>query len=162
MRVGTRAISALAVASIFALAPAAASAANTGLEAYKIQLKTGQLQELAKAGFDVTEARQGDSIEVVATAEQAAKLQRKGFAVTLKRNRRGETAQQFDARIQQDDGSYVNYRPYWDDTYVGRDADGRKRARRSTRSCASSPATTPTSSRPKSSAAASTTCRSWR
>jgi hypothetical protein len=127
MRVGRRAISALAAVSVFALAPAAASAGNTGLEAYKIKLKAGQLQELAKAGSDVTEARVGDSIEVAATAEQAAKLQRKGFAVTLKRNKRGETAQQFDARVQQDDGSYINYRPYWDDTYVGRDANGRKR-----------------------------------
>jgi hypothetical protein len=127
MRVGRRAISALAVVSLFALAPAAASAGNTGLEAYKINLKAGQLQELAKAGYDVTEARDGDSIEVAATAAQAAKLQRKGFAVTLKRNKRGETAQQFDARVQQDDGSYINYRPYWDDTYVGRDANGRPR-----------------------------------
>jgi hypothetical protein len=127
MRVGTRAISALAVVCLLALAPASASAANTGLEAYQIKLKDGQLQALAKAGFDVTEARKGDSIEVVATAEQAAKLQGKGFDVALKRNKRGETAQQFDARVQQSDGSYVNYRPYWDDTYVGRDANGRKR-----------------------------------
>jgi murein tripeptide amidase MpaA len=127
MRVGRRAISALAIVGLFALAPASASAANTGLEAYQIKLKAGQLQELAKAGYDVTEARVGDSIEVAATADQAAKLQRTGFDVTLKRNKRGETAQQFDARVQQTDGSYQNYRPYWDDTYVGRDANGRKR-----------------------------------
>jgi Zinc carboxypeptidase len=43
MRVGRRAISALAAVSLFALAPASASADNTGLEAYKIKLKAGQL-----------------------------------------------------------------------------------------------------------------------
>ena len=72
MRVGRRAISALAAVSVFALTPAAASAGNTGLEAYKIKLKAGQLQELAKAGYDVTEARSGNSIEIAATADPAA------------------------------------------------------------------------------------------
>jgi hypothetical protein len=118
---------ALATAGALALTPASAPAKNTGLEAYKIKLKAGQLQELAKDGYDVTEARDGATIEVVATAAQAAKLQGKGMAISLKRNKRGETAQQFDARVQRDDGSYDNYRPYWDDTYVGRDADGKKR-----------------------------------
>jgi hypothetical protein len=121
------ALVALATAGLLALAPASAPAKNTGLEAYKIKLKAGQLQELAKQGYDVTEAREGSTIEVVATAGQAAKLQGKGMDVTLKRNKRGETAQQFDARVQRDDGSYDNYRPYWDDTYVGRDASGKKR-----------------------------------
>jgi hypothetical protein len=120
-------MAAAAAVGLLAFVPAAAPAKNVGLEAYEITLKAGQLQELAKAGYDVTEARDGDTIEVAATAGQAAKLQSKGFAIKIKRNRRGETAQQFDARIQQEDGSYENYRPYWDDTYVGRDANGKKR-----------------------------------
>jgi hypothetical protein len=120
-------MAAAAAVGLLAFVPAAAPAKNVGLEAYKITLKAGQLQELAKAGYDVTEARDGDTIEVAATAGQAAKLKGKGFAIKIKRNRRGETAQQFDARIQQEDGSYENYRPYWDDTYVGRDANGKKR-----------------------------------
>ena len=134
---------------------------STGLEAYKIKLKAGQLQELAQQGYDVTEAARGRHIEVVATAGQAAKLQGKGMDVTLKRNKRGETAQQFDARVQRDDGSYDNYRPYWDDTYVGRDASGKRRLTLYQERAPSSPRTR-TSSRPRSSAARSTTCRSWR
>jgi murein tripeptide amidase MpaA len=120
-------MAAAAAVGLLAFAPAAAPAKNAGLEAYEITVKAGQLQELAKAGYDVTEARDGNTVEVAATAGQAAKLQANGMTVKLKRNRRGETAQQFDARIQQSDGSYENYRPYWDDTYVGRDADGEKR-----------------------------------
>jgi zinc carboxypeptidase/immune inhibitor InhA-like protein len=106
---------------------AQAQARDSGLEAYKIKLKAGQLQELAKAGYDVTEARDGDTIEVAATAAQATKLKDNGFTIVVKRSKRGETARQFDARVQRDDGSYENYRPYWDDTYVGRDASGKKR-----------------------------------
>ena len=116
-------VSALGVLAV----PTSAMAKNAGLEAYQIKLRAGQLAELAKAGYDVTEGRNGNTLEIVSTAGQAAKLKDDGFNVALKRNGRGETAQQFDARIQRPDGSYDNYRPYWDDTYVGRDANGKKR-----------------------------------
>jgi hypothetical protein len=122
-------VAALAGTMVLALTAfaAPAEARDSGLEAYKIKLKAGQLQELAKAGYDVTEAREGDTIEVAATAAQASKLKDSGFTIAVKRSARGETARQFDARVQRDDGSYDNYRPYWDDTYVGRDANGKKR-----------------------------------
>ena len=45
------ALLALATAGLLALAPTSAPAKNAGLEAYKINLKAGQLQELAKAGL---------------------------------------------------------------------------------------------------------------
>ncbi len=117
---------ALGVTSL-ALLPAAGTAADSGLEAYEAKLKGDALEQLAKAGFDVTEARGRGTIEVVGTEGQAAKLRKRGVAIALKRNKRGETARQFDARVQRDDGSYDVYRPYWDDTYVGRDAAGNKR-----------------------------------
>jgi hypothetical protein len=123
-RLGALAGSMALALTVFA---APAEARDSGLEAYKIKLKAGQLQELAKAGYDVTEAREGDTIEVAATAAQASKLNDSGFTIAVKRSKRGETARQFDARVQRDDGSYDNYRPYWDDTYVGRDANGKKR-----------------------------------
>jgi hypothetical protein len=56
---------------LLALVPATAAARNAGLEAYQVKLKAGQLQELVRAGYDVTEARSGDAIEIAATAERA-------------------------------------------------------------------------------------------
>ena len=85
------------------------------------------LRALALEGFDVTEARSGGKIEIVATSAKAAKLRARGVEAELKRNARGETATQFDARVQREDGSYDVYRPYYDDTYVGTDAQGAKR-----------------------------------
>jgi hypothetical protein len=128
MRLRTNARVACVLTAAFSLgATAPALAKNAGLEAYEVKVDAQKLAQLARAGYDVTEGRRGNTIEIVATAGQAAKLRGKGLAVTLKRNRRGETAQQFDARIQQADGSYENYRPYWNDTYVGTNPDGSKR-----------------------------------
>ena len=121
------ALSAAVAATSLALLPAAGLAADTGLEAYEVKVKGDALQQLATAGFDVTEARGRGTIEIVGNAGQAAKLRKKGLAIGLKRDKRGETARQFDARVQRSDGSYDVYRPYWDDTYVGRDAAGKKR-----------------------------------
>lgn len=119
---------AMVLAALGVLAvPTSAAAADAGLEAYQVKLKPGQLQQLAQAGYDVTEARSGNTIEIVASSGQITKLQDKGFDVKIKVNARGETARQFDARIQRPDGSYDNYRPYWDPTYVGTDASGKKR-----------------------------------
>lgn len=123
---GVARIIAVALIGCAASAPSA-RAADSGLEAYELTVDATGLQQLAVAGFDVTEARAGKRIEIVATPGQAAKLRSKGLKPALKRNARGETARQFDARVQRADGSYDVYRPYYDDTYVGTDAKGRKR-----------------------------------
>ena len=89
----------------------------------------------------------------------------KGMAVTPAQARRARRAAlQLDARVQRDDGGYDNYRPYWRLTPTSvRDADGAKpRLHALSGATASWRASTRTSSRPRSSAARSTTCRSWR
>jgi hypothetical protein len=126
-----RAARAAAGASVLAIglagAAAPAHAADSGLDAYEVKADAATLAQLARQGYDVTEARSHGRIEIVATPGQAAKLRGKGLAPRLKRNSRGETAREFDARIQRSDGSYDVYRPYYDDTYVGTDGDGHKR-----------------------------------
>jgi hypothetical protein len=118
---------ALAGAALAAL-PGTASAAGSGLEAYRVTTDGQGFRLLQREGFDVTEARRGtDTIEVVATPGQARQLRKLGLQPKLKRNRQGLTALQYDAQVQRPDGSYDVWRPYFDDTYVGTDAQGRKR-----------------------------------
>jgi hypothetical protein len=101
------------------LVPAHASAAGTGLNAYQVKTTGKSLQTLALNGFDVTEGRHGDTIEIIGTASQARSLAKSGVTATLKRDRQGRTAlQQLQASIHAD-GSYDVYRPYFDHTYVG-------------------------------------------
>jgi hypothetical protein len=117
----------VAAAAVSAVAAPGAIAAPSGLEAYEVNASAKALRALALEGFDVTEARSGSKIEIVTTSAKAAKLRASGVEAEIKRNARGETATQFDARVQRDDGSYDVYRPYFDDTYVGTDAQGAKR-----------------------------------
>jgi hypothetical protein len=108
---------ATAVVLALMLAPAAIAAEH--LEAYEVRVENGrQLEALAKAGFDVTEARVGSRMEIGAYPKQAQGLRKFGMNPKLKTSK-GESATQFDARAQAADGSYDVYRPYFDHTYVG-------------------------------------------
>ena len=98
-----------------AILPAQASA--RGLDAYDVTFENGkQLEQLARAGFDMTEARRGNKVEVVATTKQAKQLRSLGLK-TDKKTTGGVTRRM--ARAQRDDGSWDVYRPYFDTTYVG-------------------------------------------
>ena len=62
-----------------ALVPAAASA--RGLDAYDVKFESGkQLEQLAQQGFDMTEARRGSTVEIVATTKQARQLRSLGLS----------------------------------------------------------------------------------
>jgi len=104
-----------------AFLPAQASA--RGLDAYDVTFENGkQLEQLAREGFDMTEARRGNTVEVVATTKQAKKLRSLGFK-TDRKTTGGYTKRQKAAK--RPDGSWEVYRPYFDDTYVGTvNADG--------------------------------------
>jgi hypothetical protein len=109
----------LAGALAACVAPAQASAAGTGLNAYQVKVTGKSLQTLAQNGFDVTEGRHGDTIEIISTASQARSLAKSGVTAKLKRDSKGRTAlQQLQSSIRAD-GSYDVYRPYFDHTYVG-------------------------------------------
>ena len=117
----------LALALLACVVPAQAMAAGTGLDAYDVKATAKNLRTLGLKGFDVTEARHGDRIEIVATRGQARGLARDGVTATLKRDRFGRSVRQrFDAMANAD-GSYDVYRPYWDHTYVGEDDEGNPR-----------------------------------
>jgi hypothetical protein len=109
----------IALALLACVLPAQSIAAGTGLDAYDVKTTPKILKTLGQRGFDVTEARHGNHIEIIATRGQARALARDGIKATLKRDRQGRSARQrFDA-LAHPDGSYDNYRPYWNDTYVG-------------------------------------------
>ena len=59
------------------------------------------LRTLGQQGFDVTEARHGKYIEVVATGKQARGLKRDGVSATIKRDRQGPRASRSSSRRQQ-------------------------------------------------------------
>jgi Zinc carboxypeptidase/Immune inhibitor A peptidase M6 len=118
---------ALIALAIFACAlPAQASA--RGLDAYDVTFESGkQLEQMARLGFDMTEARRGHRVEIVATTKQAKQLRSLGLAP--KRKTTGGATKR-SARSQRLDGSWDVYRPYFDDTYVGHansDGTGAKR-----------------------------------
>ena len=121
MRTALRAAVAASLGMAIAAVPASASAAGSGLNAYRVKADAGALQELARQGYDVSEGRAGRTVEIAATSGQAAKLQRLGLAP-----RRARTATARTAGVRPD-GSYDVYRPYWDKTYVGTDASGNPR-----------------------------------
>ena len=116
LRAATAAICLVALA-----VPASASAAGSGLEAYRVKADARSLQELARQGFDVTEGRAGGTIEIVATRGQVGKLKRAGLKARRSRARGAR------ASAVRPDGSYDVYRPYADRTYVGTDATGARR-----------------------------------
>jgi hypothetical protein len=91
-----------------------AQAAPSGLNAYDVRAGDGNARRLlAQKGFDLSEGRSGDRIEIVATPAQASSLRKFGLDPQPARSRSGATA-----RLQAD-GSYTVFRPYWDHTYVG-------------------------------------------
>jgi hypothetical protein len=123
-----------ALLGVAALAmPASANAAGSGLDAYKVKTDAAGIARLSEAGFDMTEARHGSTVEIIGTAKQMASLRDLGLKPVLKRNKQGLTARQFAARSVAADGSYDVYRPYYNDActdetcYVGRDDEGEPR-----------------------------------
>ena len=91
---------------------APASAADIGLNAYKVKAGAKQLRVLKQQGFDILESylpkRRG--IAIAATKQQVAKLRRSGAKVRLLRDRRGRTAIQ--ALAAQAEDGYQVWRPY--------------------------------------------------
>src|SRR3954452_8550035 len=115
---------ALAVLAVLAVA-APAQSAEQRLNAYEVRADEAGVQQLARHGFDMTEARHGGTVEIIATATQAAAMRYAALQTPLKRDAAGRTALQADAAAQRLDGSYDVYRPYFDDTFVGTvNADG--------------------------------------
>jgi hypothetical protein len=100
-----------ALAVLLTLALTASASASSGLNAYSVKLKGAkQLRVLKDQGFDISEGRRANSIEVVGTRGQIAKLRRSGVRAKLLRNRRGRTGRQV-AAAQAADGWQV-WRPY--------------------------------------------------
>ncbi len=107
-----------------ALATAPAASADERLRAYDARINTGaQLEQLAKAGFDVHEGRSEGVIEIIGTASQARALSKKGIDLT---ERTGAPASRPGTRAQQPDGSWEVWRPYFDDEYVGMEGDAER------------------------------------
>ena len=66
---------ALTAFALLACAFLPAQASARGLDAYDVTFENGQqLEQLARQGFDMTEARRGNKVEVVATTKQAKQL----------------------------------------------------------------------------------------
>ena len=112
---------------------AASGASASSLNAYEVSIEDGTaLETLALEGFDVTEGRVGESLEIVATRDQVAELDKLGLDAELKRVD-GLTARGYAADAVQPDGSYRVYRPYFDDSctpttcYVGHNSSGNPR-----------------------------------
>ena len=97
LRTATRAAIA-ALLGVAVVVPATASAAGTGLDAYEVKTDKADLGRLAEEGFDVTEGRQGNTLEIIATRKQIGELRDLGMRPKLKRNDAGLTARQFAAR----------------------------------------------------------------
>ena len=117
-------------ALMLGIAAAPAAAAGTGLEAYDVPVDAQKLEQLAQQGFDMTEGRRGNKVEIVATPQQASTLRKLGLKPALKKATGSASRSRPRARrsAQRPDGSYDVYRPYFDDTYVGKDAQGAERA----------------------------------
>ena len=145
MRILSRA-ALIALALLACAVPAQAMAKGTGLEAYEVKATAKNLRTLGQQGFDVTEARHGSTIEIVATSKQAAGSRARASTRSSSATR-GAAASRSARGEGNADGSYEDYRPYWDDTYVGTSTRrAARRARPSTRSCRRSPPRSPTSS----------------
>ena len=115
----------IASALLVCALPTQALAKPSGLDAYEVTITSKSLKALAAGGFDVTEGRRGNKIEIIATRDQARALTKAGTTASLKRDAQGRTGLQRAQRLARPDGSYDVYRPYFDDTYVGTvNADG--------------------------------------
>src|SRR5829696_2731556 len=77
----------VALASLALAAPASADSRNP-MNAYRVKATAKNLKSLAQAGFDMTEGRRKDgTVEIVATARQAGKLD-VGAKIVKDRHRR--------------------------------------------------------------------------
>ena len=93
------------------VAAAVPASADIGLDAYKAKARgAGELRELKRQGFDITEGQRRGGIEIVATKRQIAKLRRAGVSATLIRDRRGRTSRR--AAAAQAAGGWQVWRPY--------------------------------------------------
>lgn len=107
-------VATLGVAALAASAQAKPATATkpTGLKVYDVAAPTGKARRLlAEQGYDLSEGGKGGLQQIVATAGRAAKLRKFGLDPQLQ-------TRPFKARVNAD-GSYENYRPYYDHTYVG-------------------------------------------
>ena len=74
----------VAIAALAAIGLAGtAQAASEPLNAYRVKATPKTLERLAQAGYDVTEGRRGDKVEIYATAGQADALRDKGIAAKV-------------------------------------------------------------------------------
>ncbi len=97
---------AVAALATVAFSTGAAQAATAPLNAYELKVKPTQLEDLAQAGYDVTEGRVGNRITVVATRAQARALAKQGF----KPRKSGDAARV--APAYGPTGGYDVWRPY--------------------------------------------------
>src|SRR3954468_12525762 len=99
----------VAFAALLSLAVAGpAHAAGAPLRAYDLTVKPSGLEDLAAAGFDVTEGVKGNHVTVAATPRQARRLIKLGFRPQLRATRGG-------GRVAPDygpSGGYRVWRPY--------------------------------------------------
>ncbi len=95
---------------------AAAPAQADSLRAYDLTVKPTALEDLARAGFDVTEGVENGHITVAATRTQAARLRKLGFKPRLRRMGAARVAADYGPS-----GGYDVYRPYARQAY---DLDG--------------------------------------
>lgn len=77
MRKSVRAVAAALLTA--AVSAGSAQAATECLYAYELKLKADRVEDLARAGYDVTEGRVGNRITVVGTAAAAGELRKLGF-----------------------------------------------------------------------------------
>ena len=90
-------VAAAALLSVFSAQAAADS--RDPINAYRVTATAKNLEKLALAGFDVTEGRRGDTVEVYGTATQLRKLQGKGVKSKLVLDSKGRSTAARSARL---------------------------------------------------------------
>jgi murein tripeptide amidase MpaA len=98
MRKGRTGAALAVLASLAVTAPAAADGKDP-INAYRVKATPQKLEQLALAGFDVTEGRRGRTVEVYGTAGQLRKLAAEGVKARLVKDRKGRTSAARSARI---------------------------------------------------------------
>ncbi len=117
----------VALVGVLAFGAGQAAGADSRLDAYEVRVDARGLEALSREGFDMTEARSGGTVEIVATPEQVAALRKLHLAPRLKRDLLGRSFRERSRAQQRPDGSWEVYRPYADPTHVGTNPAGRPR-----------------------------------
>jgi hypothetical protein len=104
---GRAASAALAAAFVSLAVCSTASAGSHGrINGYRVKASANNLEQLALAGFDVTEGRRKRTVEVFGSAGQLAKFRREtGIKTRLVRDAKGRTTAQRSARIARSAGA---------------------------------------------------------